>query len=254
MTWIGKVGKWLLLQRLTAVQVRPSGRLMPQNQLSGRGLPPSPTAWLPDQHPAAILADISWYILGRAEGRGLKFGQLVRTLTKGSVWNANPLQMGTQTTVPCAQAEDGGLLGLLQSPNWVELWLVSTVFFLPASIVPRVGELTDKGKRGTTSECPTLEIHILLLGHFGNLWWHDLEITGSGYGSGICSWPCFVLSYHLVCRMDITVKQKTLVWLCLFVNPKSDPLERPVDLTLQPSTSLCHKDPVAIFCFNGAFV
>ena len=32
------------------------------------------------------------------------------TLTQGNVWNANPLQMGTQTTVSCAQAEDSGLL------------------------------------------------------------------------------------------------------------------------------------------------
>ena len=41
--------------------------------------------------------------------------------------------MGTQTTVPCAQAEDSGLLGLLQSPNWVKVCLV-TIFFLPVSI------------------------------------------------------------------------------------------------------------------------
>ena len=38
----------LLLQRSTAVQVKSSVRLMPQNQPSGRGLLPSPTAWLPD--------------------------------------------------------------------------------------------------------------------------------------------------------------------------------------------------------------
>ena len=37
-------------------------------------------------------------------------------LTQGSVWNTSPLQMGTQTKVPCAQAEDSGLLGLLHSP------------------------------------------------------------------------------------------------------------------------------------------
>ena len=46
--------------------------------------------------------------------------------------------MGTQTTVPFAQAEDSGLLGPLQSPNWVKVCLVSTIFFLPVSIVPRV--------------------------------------------------------------------------------------------------------------------
>ena len=68
----------LLLQRSTAVQVRSSVRLMPQNQPSGRGLLPSPTAWSPDQHPAAVLADVCRHILGRTEGRGLGFGQLVR--------------------------------------------------------------------------------------------------------------------------------------------------------------------------------
>ena len=59
-------------------------------------------------------------------------------LTQGSVWNANPLQMGTQTTMPCAQAEDSGLLGPLQSPNWVKVCLISTVLFLPVCIIPRV--------------------------------------------------------------------------------------------------------------------
>ena len=63
------------------VQVRSSVRLMPQNQPSGRGLLPSPTAWSPDQHLVAMLADVSRYILGRTEGRDLGFGQLVRTHT-----------------------------------------------------------------------------------------------------------------------------------------------------------------------------
>ena len=71
----------LLLQRSTAVQVRSSVRLMPQNQPSGRGLLPSPTAWSSDQHPVAMLADVSRHTLGRTEGRGLGFGQLVRTHT-----------------------------------------------------------------------------------------------------------------------------------------------------------------------------
>ena len=70
---------FLLLQRSTAVQVRSSVRLRPQNQPSGRGLLPSPTAWSPDQHPAAMLGDVSRHILGRTEGRGLGSGQLVRT-------------------------------------------------------------------------------------------------------------------------------------------------------------------------------
>ena len=45
------------------------------------GLPPSPTAWSPDQYPAAMLADVSWHILGRTEGCGVGFGQLVLTHT-----------------------------------------------------------------------------------------------------------------------------------------------------------------------------
>ena len=63
----------ILLQRPTAMQVRSSVRLMPQNQPSGRGLLPSPTAWLSHQHPAAMLADVSRHILGRTEGCVLGF-------------------------------------------------------------------------------------------------------------------------------------------------------------------------------------
>ena len=74
----GQVILFLIVQRSTAVQVRSSVRLMPQIQPSSRGLLLSPIAWLPDQHLAAMLADVSRYILGRTEGRGLGFGQLVR--------------------------------------------------------------------------------------------------------------------------------------------------------------------------------
>ena len=72
----------LLRQRSTAVQVRSSVRLMPQIQPSGRGLLPSPTAWSPNQHLVAMLGDVSRYILGWTEGRGLGFGQLARTHTR----------------------------------------------------------------------------------------------------------------------------------------------------------------------------
>ena len=51
---------------------------MPQNQPSGRGLLPSPTAWSPYQYHAAMLADVSRHILGRTEVRGL------------GVWSACP--------------------------------------------------------------------------------------------------------------------------------------------------------------------
>ena len=63
------------------MQVRSSVRLMTQIQPSGRGLLLSPTAWSPDQHLVAMLADVSRHMLGRTEGRGLGFGQLVRTHT-----------------------------------------------------------------------------------------------------------------------------------------------------------------------------
>ena len=65
---------------IDSVQAKSSVRLMPQIQPSGRGLLLSPTAWSPDQHLAAMLA-AAWYILGRTEGHGLGFGQLVCTHT-----------------------------------------------------------------------------------------------------------------------------------------------------------------------------
>ena len=109
------------------MQVRSSVRLMPQNQPSGRGLLPSPTAWSPDQHPVAMLADVSRRILGRTEGRGLGFGQLVRT-HKGKCLKCQSSSDGhSDYSALCA----GGLLGPLQSPNWVKVCLISTVVFLP---------------------------------------------------------------------------------------------------------------------------
>ena len=74
--------------------------------------------------------------------------------------------MGTQTTMPCAQAEDSGLLGPLQAPNWVKVCLISTVVFLPVSIVPRVE----------------------------NGGWRRVERGGGGEGSGEGSWPMAALN------------------------------------------------------------
>ena len=54
---------------------------MPQNQPSGRDLLLSPTGWSPDQYYVAMLANVSQHILGRTEGHGLGFGQLVRIHT-----------------------------------------------------------------------------------------------------------------------------------------------------------------------------
>ena len=40
--------------------------------------------------------------------------------------------------MPCAQAEDRGLLGPLQSPDWVKVYLASTVLFHSVSVERRV--------------------------------------------------------------------------------------------------------------------
>ena len=68
-----RVTAWLLLLllRSTAVQVRSSVRLISQIQPSGRGLPQSPTAWSPDQHHTAMLADVCRHIFDRTRGHGL---------------------------------------------------------------------------------------------------------------------------------------------------------------------------------------
>ena len=62
-----------------------SARLMPQNQLYGTGPLPSPTAWSPDQHHAAMLADVSRHFLGRTEGRGLEYS--TGKNPNGESWN-----------------------------------------------------------------------------------------------------------------------------------------------------------------------
>ena len=84
-----------------------------------------------------MLVDISRHSLGRTEGRGLGFGQLVRTHT-GKCLKCQSSSDGHSDTVYCVQVEDSGLLGLLQAPKWVKVCLISTVFFLPVSIVPGV--------------------------------------------------------------------------------------------------------------------
>ena len=92
----------LLLQRSTAMQVRSSVRLMPQNQPSGRRLLPSPAAWSPDQHHAVTLADVSRHILGRTEGHGLEFGQLVRTHTGKCLKCQSSSDGPSDHSAPCA--------------------------------------------------------------------------------------------------------------------------------------------------------
>ena len=163
----------LLLQRSRAMQVRSSVRLMPQIQPSGRRLLPRPAAWSPQQHLVAMIADVSRYILGRTEGRGLGFGQLVRTHTGkclkcqsssdglsdhsvlcagGRWWSAGPAPVSKLGQgVPGIQR-----FSFFQSPLYREwrsvlaCWARSslqigsrcawypTFFFLPVSIVPRV--------------------------------------------------------------------------------------------------------------------
>ena len=127
----------LRLQRSTAVQVRSTVRLMPQNQPSGRGLLPSPAARSQDQHHAAMLADVSRHILGRTEGRGLGFGQLVRSHTRKCLKCQSSSDGHSDHSALCAGGRCG-LLGPLQSPDWAKVCLVSTIFFLPVSIEPGV--------------------------------------------------------------------------------------------------------------------
>ena len=93
---------FLLLQWWTAVQIRSPVRLMPQNQPSGRGLLLSLTARSPDQHPAAMLADVFRHILIRTEGRALGFGQLVRTHTGKCLKCQSSLDGYSDHSAPCA--------------------------------------------------------------------------------------------------------------------------------------------------------
>ena len=69
--------------------------------------------------------------------------------------------MGTQTTVPCAQAEDSGLVSPLQSPNWVKVCLVSTVFFLPVSIVPGMEKCLGLSVCDREPDCRFLQVCLL---------------------------------------------------------------------------------------------
>ena len=104
-------GTGLLLQRSTAVQVRSSVRLMSQDQVFcrapqlGRKISTMRPCWLTSLDIFwAGLKDVVWGLVS------------LSALTQGRVWNANPLQMGSQTTVPCAQAEDSGLQGPGSNP------------------------------------------------------------------------------------------------------------------------------------------
>ena len=94
--------------------------LIPRSQPSGRGLLPSPTAWSPDQHIAAVLADVSRHILGRIEGHGLGFGQLVCTHREVSEmpilfrWTLRPqCPVRTRKIVYCAQKETHNFMSLI---------------------------------------------------------------------------------------------------------------------------------------------
>ena len=87
-----------------------------------------------------MLADVSRHILGRTEGRGLGFGQLVRTHT-GKCLECQSSSDGHSTTMPCAQAEDSGLLGPLQAPDWVKVYWYPPFPFLQ-STQPARGRFT----------------------------------------------------------------------------------------------------------------
>ena len=137
---------------------------MPQNPPSGRGLLPSPTACSSDQHHAAMLADVSWHILGRTEGRSLGFGQLVRTCTGNCLKSQSSPDGHSEQTALCAGGRQWSAGP--QSPSWVKVCLVSTVFFFfflclfcfvfyPVSIKPR------------TEKCRGLSIWPFLESHTG---------------------------------------------------------------------------------------
>ena len=61
-----------------------------------------------------MFVDISLHSLGRAERRGQHLVSFA-ALTQGRVRNADPVQVGIQNTVHCAQVENDGLLGPPQS-------------------------------------------------------------------------------------------------------------------------------------------
>ena len=90
--------------------------------------------------------------------------------------------------MPCAQAEDSGLLGPLQSPDWVKVYLVSTVFFLPVSIVPGM------------EKCPVLCVGDRVL----CLWSLTVLCVGDRV---LCLWSLTVLSVgdRVLCLWSLTV-------------------------------------------------
>ena len=96
---------------------------MPQNQ--------------PFRHHAAMLADTSRHILGRTEGRGLAFGQLVRT-HKGKCPKSRSSSDGHSDHNALCRQKIVVCRARSQPPDWVKVCLISTVVFLPVSIIPRV--------------------------------------------------------------------------------------------------------------------
>ena len=98
--------------------------------------------------------------------------------------------MGTQTTMPCAQAEDSGLLGPLQSPNWVKVCLISIIVFLLVSIVPRVEKCLglSVGDRVLCMRTLTADfLQVFLLFHFLSVP-HEQAPTGGILKTELSAW------------------------------------------------------------------
>ena len=115
----------LLLQPSTAMQIGSSVQLMPQNWLSGRSFLPSPVEvfcrapQLGRQIGSMRPCQLTSLGIFCARLNGVVWCLVSLPALKQEEVSEMPIlfQMGTRTTVPCAQAEDSGLLGQLQSPN-----------------------------------------------------------------------------------------------------------------------------------------
>ena len=99
-------------------------------------------------------------------------------------------QMGTQTTVPHVQGENGGLLDPLQSLNWVKVCLVSSIGFLPVSFEPWVKKCLSLSV-GDRVLCPAEPdcwlLQVCLLFHFLSVL-HEQAPSGGILDTELSAW------------------------------------------------------------------
>ena len=88
-----------------------------------------------------MLTDVSRHIWGRTKGRGLRFGQLVHTHTGKCLKCQSSSDGHSDHSALCAGGYSG-LLGPLQSPNSVKVYLLST-FFSSCLHWTRSGEMSS---------------------------------------------------------------------------------------------------------------